>query len=173
MGAPSQTWVQKAFEVHAPYIEDGFVDLEPDEFRRCWCCGNERRKLQKCHIIPKALGGSNKPENIIPLCAMCHDKAPDVADKDHMFQWIKDQQNPLTGVGMGDRYEIFQTTNDLFKKRNLDYDKHGAAYMEWLYYYLEKISNHGGQHGQGVYVKNSSYIWAIEKALSKLIKFAT
>jgi len=167
MPKSSQTWVKEAFEAHAQFIEEGYVDLEPGEFDRCWCCGNSRRKLQRCHIIPAALGGSDAIENLIPLCSRCHDKQPDVDDPVHTFEWIKAEQNPLTGVGMGDRWEVMQKTMELTKQMKPNKIQ-CEAIKEWFVYFLDtRVNNHCGQSGQGSYVKDASILWAFTKALEK------
>ena len=169
MPKSSQTWVQKAFEAHSRFIEEGYVDLEPGEFDRCWCCGNYRRKLQKCHIIPRALGGSDKPDNIVPLCSKCHDKQPDVADSLHTFEWLKSERNPFTGCGLGDRWNIFCEMMEMINSANPT-DLQREAITSWFNFFLEeKVNNHAGQSGQGIYVKDSSYRWAVQKALKKVL----
>jgi len=40
---------------------------------RCHDCGVERNGLHKHHIVPKSLGGSNDPSNLVSLCANCHE----------------------------------------------------------------------------------------------------
>lgn len=75
----------------------------------CWACGDffnhnrsvandserekawEKSPLQKCHITPKSLGGSDKPENLVLMCAHCHDKAPDTTNPEILFGWMKKQ----------------------------------------------------------------------------------
>ena len=66
---------------------------------RCFACGLDSKAefsqdtkiakhLQKCHIIPKALGGSYEPDNIVLLCKHCHEESPDVADSTVLLKWI-------------------------------------------------------------------------------------
>jgi len=51
-------------------------------------CGYHRH-LQKCHIIPHALGGPNAPHNLVLLCLQCHREAPNSANPDYMWQWLR------------------------------------------------------------------------------------
>ena len=44
--------------------------------------------LQRCHLVPDAIGGPDGPRNIVLLCARCHAEAPDVGDADYMLRWI-------------------------------------------------------------------------------------
>jgi hypothetical protein len=59
---------------------------EADEL--CWRCA-QSRKLQRCHIVPRALGGSECPSNLILLCGQCHAEAPNVEDPDFMWTWLR------------------------------------------------------------------------------------
>lgn len=54
----------------------------------CWRCA-QGRQLQRCHIIPRALGGSEEPRNLVLLCAQCHAEAPNVADAEFMWKWLR------------------------------------------------------------------------------------
>jgi len=54
----------------------------------CWRCAH-KRKLQRCHIIPRALGGSEDPSNLVLLCAQCHSEAPNVNDSEFMWVWLR------------------------------------------------------------------------------------
>lgn len=60
---------------------------------RCWRCGYERH-LQKCHIIPDSLGGSNTPDNLVLLCVECHKENPNVHDKKFMWEWLRKEAQP-------------------------------------------------------------------------------
>lgn len=44
--------------------------------------------LERCHIIPHALGGSADPANLVLMCRECHVDSPDVADREFMLEWI-------------------------------------------------------------------------------------
>jgi hypothetical protein len=74
------------------YEGDMGIDWEDEAHKRCWRCGRiskNRNVTQRCHIIPSSLGGANKPENLVLLCAFCHREAPNVNCKDTMWAWIK------------------------------------------------------------------------------------
>lgn len=63
----------------------------------CWRCGYFKR-LEKCHIIPDALGGADAPENLVLLCKQCHRDAPNTMDKDFFWDWIKSSAVPFYGT---------------------------------------------------------------------------
>lgn len=60
----------------------------------CWRCGCER-KLQRCHIIPDSLGGTDEPSNFVLLCSECHQEAPNIESKEFMWNWIKSYYCPF------------------------------------------------------------------------------
>jgi HNH endonuclease len=45
-------------------------------------------KLERAHLRPHALGGSDEPSNIVMLCDICHHAAPDWLDPDEMLAWV-------------------------------------------------------------------------------------
>src|SRR3972149_252426 len=57
------------------------------DISECW----KKMPLQRCHIVPKSLGGSNEPINLFLMCSECHDLAPDTAIKEIFFEWVKKQ----------------------------------------------------------------------------------
>lgn len=56
---------------------------------RCW----ERVPLQRCHIVPRSLGGGDHPSNLFLMCRECHDLAPNTAIKDIFFEWVRAQSH--------------------------------------------------------------------------------
>ena len=69
----------------------------------CWNCGdNQYRKskktasLERCHIIPHALKGEDKPSNYVLLCHKCHSEAPNTSESNDMWDWIKSNYIPLS-----------------------------------------------------------------------------
>jgi HNH endonuclease len=63
----------------------------------CWRCAC-KRLLQRCHIVPRALGGDEIPSNLVLLCAQCHAEAPNVADPDFMWLWLRAHAVPFYGT---------------------------------------------------------------------------
>lgn len=59
-----------------------------DADERCWRCGY-KKPLERCHIIPDSLGGKDEPSNLVLLCKRCHIEAPNVEDKNFMWDWIR------------------------------------------------------------------------------------
>jgi HNH endonuclease len=97
-------WKERIFDL------DFFIDWgEPS----CWACGEfwngryditnpkasyekilevwEKAPLQRCHIIPRSLGGSNETSNLFLMCKECHDLAPNTSIPEIFFQWARKQ----------------------------------------------------------------------------------
>ncbi|WP_434294973.1 HNH endonuclease [Clostridium botulinum] len=55
---------------------------------RCWRCGC-KKSLERCHIVPDALGGEDKPSNLVLLCHRCHLDNPNVTDPEIMWDWLR------------------------------------------------------------------------------------
>lgn len=96
-------WLDKKLPNGDLVIEDW---LEPC----CWACGiweydeNEEKLieeenftdtwnynanyLERCHIIPRALGGRNSEDNLFLMCKTCHEDSPDTTHKELFFDWV-------------------------------------------------------------------------------------
>lgn len=67
-----------------------FWRLELD-YPTCFVCGTEKR-LERCHLIPKSLGGSDNVDNLVLLCKEHHAQAPNISlSKDIMLKWIEEE----------------------------------------------------------------------------------
>lgn len=51
---------------------EGWKMSEEDLLVDCWACGVSS-KCERHHIEPQEFGGKDNPENIVPLCTVCHD----------------------------------------------------------------------------------------------------
>ena len=70
--------------------EEGGLGVDwADADKRCWRCGYPTKRLQRCHIVPRAFGGPYAPENLVLLCRRCHREAPNVDDPRFMWIWLR------------------------------------------------------------------------------------
>jgi len=60
---------------------------------RCWRCGY-KSKLERCHIIPDSLGGTDSPSNLVLLCHRCHREAPNHTNPKYMWIWLRATHSP-------------------------------------------------------------------------------
>lgn len=77
---------------------------------RCWRCGYER-ETERCHVIPKSLGGPDIPSNYRLLCHDCHHEAPNVNDPNAMDDWIRETCAPFYDT----YWKIRNITEDVIK----------------------------------------------------------
>lgn len=112
----------------------------------CWRCA-QKRMLQRCHIIPRALDGNEHPSNLVLLCAQCHSEAPNVADPDFMWVWLRAHAVPLYGTYWQQRgYREYEF---IFGEKPFTGLNHTKELMQKVSTTLEKIfpktSTHWGQ----------------------------
>lgn len=50
--------------------------------------GWDKVPLQRCHIIPKSLGGLDTADNLFLMCKECHDLAPNTVYRDIFLKWV-------------------------------------------------------------------------------------
>jgi hypothetical protein len=55
---------------------------------KCW----DKVPLQRCHIIPRSLGGANRASNLFLMCRECHDLAPNTTSRKIFFDWARRQR---------------------------------------------------------------------------------
>jgi len=175
-GCPS-AWVAKCWTAHRDRIMQEDIPAVEwpsfyDEGKRCWCCGRSDRKLQRCHIVPRSTGGSDEWSNIVPMCSICHDRAPDVDDPSYFFEWIKSQANPLTGLGMGHMWHQGLCLLDELKTKQIPKGKENYyrnLYLEEAWsLFTEKASSHASQSNAGPVVKPSTWEWIVRQACKVL-----
>lgn len=62
----------------------------------CWACGNNfGGSLERCHIIPDALGGTNKVSNLFLMCYFCNKLNPETTYIEDFWLWVnsRDKDN--------------------------------------------------------------------------------
>jgi hypothetical protein len=62
-------------------------DASWKEIYSCW----DAVPLQRCHIVPRCLGGNKHPSNFYLMCRECHDSAPNTAIPEIFFEWARNQ----------------------------------------------------------------------------------
>lgn len=128
----------------------------------CWRCAQGRR-LQRCHIVPRALGGSEEPRNLVLLCAQCHSEAPNVDDPEFMWVWLRAHAVCFYGTYWYHRglreYEF------VFKRKPFEGLKSSDDLIQRLHQateqYIQKTSTHWGQ-GK---LNPATIAWLLHKVL--------
>jgi hypothetical protein len=92
------------FACGSPALEDG--DHPPS-----WKVWNQAT-LDRCHICPHSLGGTDDPTNLVLLCSSCHRDAPNVGDPCYMIKWMTERDTCI------DRFShLLERTLDTFELR--------------------------------------------------------
>lgn len=172
MSLPSKA---KIFEHWKTWLDKENLDWgEPS----CWACGKIDNKvnlnkglntmkdiynawnntnLQRCHIVPKSLGGSNDMSNLFLMCSECHDEAPDTTSKKIFLNWVKEQDY---------HWDVFEEAIKVFKMLGIDIGKKEESdkfckiiksenFKKWA---NENIASHFNQKNKGSKMKVSSYV---------------
>jgi hypothetical protein len=123
-----------------------------EEVLRRW---DKVRPLQRCHIIPKSLGGSDEPSNLFLMCAECHDLAPNTPLPHLFFKWV-DKQSWFTRSFslLKNELEVYDITGE-DKTTKFSGILNSVAFQEWS---NNKCGLHGSQAGYGIKVTVSSLV---------------
>lgn len=68
--------------------DTAFENILEGDGECCYACGRPTF-LQRCHIIPHALGGSQEPGNLFLLCSECHSNNPDTVFPEFFFKYVR------------------------------------------------------------------------------------
>ena len=96
----------------------------------CWSCGI-KSNLQKCHIIPHALGGKGKPSNLVLLCINCHKENPNVNSYNGYWDWLKSRKRLRGGGKVAKEYEFIYGT-DMWKDASNTFKNLGITSIDFL-----------------------------------------
>lgn len=126
----------------------------------CWRCAH-KRKLQRCHIVPRSLGGSEDPSNLVLLCAQCHSEAPNVDDPDFMWTWLRAHASCFYGMYWYERgvreYEFIYG-----EKPFVDTDDPTSFLAKASVVIKENINSTSTHWGQGK-INPSTVAWLLRK----------
>lgn len=124
-----------------------------EDLPRIWNDKNVRHELERCHIVPHALGGADTPDNHFLLCGKCHCESPDTTNPRTFFRWVYNRRKSYT-MGCLSLKGIYDLLNDTLHERGLN-----ASPTEVMGIILEKapdfdwesfkqyIHENVGQHG--------------------------
>lgn len=89
-------WYNEATTNTADFInkfgENCIENIVEDNGESCYACGKFDRHLMRCHMTPKALGGSNENSNLFLMCRDCHAENPDTVYLDLFHKYIKNRR---------------------------------------------------------------------------------
>jgi len=154
---PIKTTIKEAIDYWCTRIDECGLSVDWSEAdTHCWRCGCEKN-LQRCHIIPDALGGRDEPSNIVLLYSRCHAEGPNVTDPEIMWDWIRAYgvafyETFWSTMGMKEYKFIYRKSitveiKDILRAAGLSEDAEEAEKLiqENLKTVLEEASVHFGQ----------------------------
>ncbi|WP_371261138.1 HNH endonuclease [Bradyrhizobium sp. th.b2] len=98
-----------------------------DEILRCW----NRIPLQRCHIIPRSLNGSDNVSNLFLLCRECHDQMPNTSIPEVFFRWSRAQNwESREDARIRDAMRAFGV--DTVSLRRLDQVIKSSEFKSWI-----------------------------------------
>lgn len=71
---------------------NGFHALEDPDREPKMATSRLFRGLERAHVIPKSVGGSNCLSNFALLCRECHVEAPDTKDSEFFWRWVRNRR---------------------------------------------------------------------------------
>ena len=152
-------WLDEAVEYWSSRIYEGDLGCDWSEGDKvCWNCGH-CRSLQRCHIVPKSLGGEASASNTVALCAQCHDIAPDVSDPSEIWSWIRSNRIGKSGLYNTYWYE------EAIAESGVDLSKFSA---DRLFALESECGVHFGQLTGRARLKVSTIAWALRKAAANV-----
>lgn len=126
---------------HKPITVETESLLAEANFKEIW--NRTSGELERCHIIPKSLGGSNEPDNLFLMCPDCHSKAPNTTNEEIFFDWVKMQrQNCMFGTNVKEQKDLI---NHICEQMNIkvkdmvEFIEHGDFDIS------DSISTHGAK----------------------------
>lgn len=141
------------------YVEKMKIPIEEYEANpnryifEMWC----NAKLERHHIIPRSLGGSDEPSNFCLLCHDCHTEAPHTNDSDYFWQWARERkQNQVDlmfnltkeAMALAGEAENYELVNSLFFHRSVE---QSPLHKEFQRVLAENVSFHGYGHWSAFY----------------------
>lgn len=74
-------------------------DKIPTDTKDSWNNKKVKSKLDRCHIVPRALGGGVEPSNLFLMCHDCHFLSPDTTNVSAFFRWVyKTRKEHVCGI---------------------------------------------------------------------------
>lgn len=87
-------------------------------FKKLYSLPALKSRLNRCHIVPKALDGPDSPENLFLMCEECHALSPDTINREAFFRWVYDRNQRYLYGRMSPR-ELFNRIDEELNRRGL------------------------------------------------------
>lgn len=143
----------------------------------CWNCGEtSKTTIERCHIVPRQLGGEDVVSNLVLLCKRCHNEAPDTSNPENMWEWIKSNKIQFA-IGIVDYnfhkalekfedkqgYSFIHVITGYYQSKNLKIDLQSAGVFLDEFVFL-KVGYHNGR------VSLASYYYQLLNVVNELVE---
>lgn len=91
---------------------------DEEDIKKLWSDKKVKSKLNRCHIVPVSLDGSDEPDNLFLMCESCHFLSPDSRNAKGFFRWVYRQRNK-TEMGFESIPETFRLIDEELTDRGL------------------------------------------------------
>lgn len=92
---------------------NGLAAETEEEVKAIWNHRSVTSKLNRCHIVPKALGGNGEADNLFLMCECCHKESPDTANREAFFRWVYDKRKgSIMGVDFNSMFHSVEQEID-------------------------------------------------------------
>lgn len=79
------------------------------DYKRIWEYCDVKSHLDRCHILPEMIGGTDEESNMFLLCKRCHAESPDTRNPRNFFRWVyRKRHNSFLGVDVPERCRQFR-----------------------------------------------------------------
>ena len=120
------------------YIHKSYESDLVNDCSKIWEYKEVKSELNRCHIIPKSLGGSDQPENLFLLCEECHYKSPDTDNPTLFLKWIYRMRKTILIDGFTEYKQYYDYIIQECHNSNKDLDTMDIEYIKC------HIGTHGG-----------------------------
>jgi hypothetical protein len=108
--------------------------LRNRDFKTIW--NRTSGYLERCHIVPRSLGGSNEPSNLFLLCPKCHRASPDTEDPNIFLEWVTYRRS--THIGGVSKREL-EEIHDAFLDTCSMYGFNRAEFRNFIVSYCKEV----------------------------------
>ena len=143
-----------------------------EEIHRLWMDKVVKSGLNRCHIVPDAMGGEDTPQNLFLLCGNCHIDSPDTMNREGFFRWVY-RRRASSAMGVINPAEMISDIEVELEDRGLPKILEMEKEKPGFFYdgdFKKFLSTHIGTHGAKVVM--STYIVAIADYIEECYKTA-
>ena len=103
----------------------------------CYICGEDNPNvLQTHHILPRRYGGGDGPDNLVRLCANCHQAVESLYDEGFFDRLISEVEDwPLSGEGVESAVSAFvEDELEITREGDIAIRDRGEVFQDYVEY---------------------------------------